>query len=798
MQYVRMLPRTLVIAGLVLSICRVASAVIPIEVQQCRRGIAAFSRSLVQKSLKAIQKCKNKALRDPSSCPAPQPSPALEVFADRLRNDVGKACGGIADNLLGTGYLNYPGPCTDPTPNDGFNVADLMECLVNGHEAVVNRLIDIEYDTVGPLDAATVGCQKIVGKAATRFMSTRLKAIQKCRNAIDAGTLAILPETCATIDGKTAATIAHATTKLRMAIPAHCTAAEVQTLGICANPVCATFCGSCDASCVAECLLATHADEMDGPGTNGTTLIGYEYAPPPPPPVCGDARRDRPAEECDGADDGACPGHCGTPQSAFPCLCITKPRERVVEHSNTDLDTGWTGLAHDFKLVEGGGYFLDLYDCDGPQGPDTICTVGPSCSGAPHPPCSKDADCSGLGICRKEGTAVGPHCKVDVKKSCTCNLESTAQPACIDDVDCPGVGNLCLQQFHTPPLPLSAGGVPVCVVNVFTNDISGTKNLANGSMAVRLQQKSIVQMTGTPAQPCPVCGGFCKASAGDLAGRHNCTTNADCADTTSQTCVTDFLCNTGSNEGEPCRPDPPYGGPTPLFGNPSIDCPPTLSSPGILDIVFDPQTTETVSLAPNYQCNAAGFSGKTCVGGGNQGANCTTSSECPGGTCNNQCFCPAVGGVREAPNGCGAACVGGGNDAEPCTFDSQCAGGFCHLADCRPDLSAPAALQPNEGGCTATIEGRCSYSSYRSCVRDADCAPPTCSRCSGGETCQFFAKDCYINSGITRTGAASPTDPVLSAIFCIAGTGQSAVDTTAGLPGAGAIRQPSTVIDTGF
>jgi len=338
----------------------------------------------------------------------------------------------------------------------------------------------------------------------------------------------------------------------------------------------------------------------------------------------------------------------------------------------------------------------------------------------------------------------------------------------------------------------------VCVVNVFTEDLSGTKDLATGSMAIHLRQKSIVQMGGTPAQPCPVCGGFCKASPGDLGGRHNCTTNADCADTTSHLCVPDFLCSFGPNQGQPCRPDPPYGGPTPLYGNPSIDCPPTLSAPGILDIVFDPQSTETVSLAPSYQCNESAFSGKTCVGGGNQSASCTAASECPGGTCNDQCFCPAIGGVREQPNGCDAACVGGVNDAEPCTVDSECVGGFCHLADCRSDLTAPAALQPNEGGCTATIQGRCSHSSYQSCLTDADCAPPTCNRCNGGETCHFFAKDCYINSGITRTGVASTTDPVLSAIFCIGGTGQSAVDSTAGLPGAGAIRQPSTVIDTGF
>ena len=101
--------------------------------------------------------------------------------------------------------------------------------------------------------------------------------------------------------------------------------------------------------------------------------------------------------------------------------------ERVIEHEASDLDTGWTGLAHDFALVEGGGYVIDLYDCDGPGGPDTLCTVGPSCSGGSHPPCSNDAQCAslGAGTCRKEITAVGPHCRFDVQKACSCNTNAT-------------------------------------------------------------------------------------------------------------------------------------------------------------------------------------------------------------------------------------------------------------------------------------------------------------------------------------------------------------------------------------
>lgn len=793
--------RMILAVALLLAIAPPVSAKLPIELQPCRRGLANYSGSLVQRRLKTIQKCNDRARQTAGACTPPAPAESLAALDQALRDGIAKSCASVPDILLGSGNLDYPGPCTDVTPANGFTLSDLQTCLVTNHDDIVDQLIGIEYNTTGLLDHSTFNCQKAIAKNGGKFVTSKLKTIQKCRNAIDQGTLAILPDTCATADAVTVAKISTAMTKARMGIAIRCTADQVAALGLCANPACVRYCAQCDVSCVTGCILGTHGDAVLNDTPGASDLVGFEYPPPPPPPACGDGTRNQLAEECDGNDDGNCPGHCGASASDFPCLCLNKPRERVIEHADTDLDTGWTGLAHDSALVEGGGYFLDLYDCDGPQGPDTLCTVGPSCSVAPHPACSKNADCTalGLGFCRKEVTAVGPHCNFDVQKSCTCNLNATsAQPACIDDIDCPGAGNYCIQQFHTPPLPLSAGGVPVCVSNVFTNDIVGTKDLATGSMAVVLRQKSIVQLTGTASQPCPVCGGFCKAAPNDLGGRHNCTSNADCADTADKLCVTDHVCSFGPNQGLACRPDPPFGGPTPVFGNPSIDCPPTLSSPGTLGIVFNPQTTDTVSLAPSIQCTEAAFSGKTCVGGTNEGASCTSASACPGGTCNYQCFCPTGVGVRQQPNGCDAACVGGGSDAAPCSFDSECPGGFCHLGDCRADPMAPPGFQPNEGGCTATVDGRCSTSTYETCSSNADCAPPSCARCQANETCNIVPKNCYINSGITRSGVVSTTDPVLSAIFCIAGTGQSAVDSTAGLPGPGAIRQTSTVIDTGF
>ena len=78
----------------------------------------------------------------------------------------------------------------------------------------------------------------------------------------------------------------------------------------------------------------------------------------------------------------------------LPCLCQNKPRTRVIEHANADLDIGSKGVSHDSGVVEGGGYVTDLWDCDGPAGPDTLCNVGPTCALTDNP-CSPSANAIG-------------------------------------------------------------------------------------------------------------------------------------------------------------------------------------------------------------------------------------------------------------------------------------------------------------------------------------------------------------------------------------------------------------------
>ncbi len=787
------------IATIVLSLAALPAHALPnAAFIPCQEAIAKNAGKFVNGKLKAIQKCKNKDLKTPGSCDHTALNTTIAALQAKMNAGIEAKCNAIGSYGLSTGAdnLGFPGKCDDVTPGNAFQVSDLEACLFTQHEATVDALIDAEYGTTtGPItDSAVLKCQTTVAKDGGKVVKLVLKAVQKCRNAINKGTITgLLPKNCATGDAKTAANVTKATSKAQADIAAKCTDAQVTQLDIC-NPNATTGAGA------ASCTVSTHQLATDDPDPTSGDLLDYEYATPA---SCGDGVINQPIEECDGTDLSGCTaqgfsGPCGSPTGNFACLCLDIPRERAIEHSNSDLDNGWSGQSHDSGTVEGGGYVSDIYDCDGPGGPDTLCTVGPSCVGAPHSPCTKDADCTLQGgTCRQRAASIQrPHCSNDITQSCPLanNYGSCGDPTI----------TTCVTTPHGAPLPLSSGGIPVCVVNVFSEDVTGTKDLASGQSAVRVHQGSITNLSSAPAQPCPVCGGFCGTP--NASQRRNCTTDADCAAIAPAgtiKCNHDAICSGGPNIDKECRPNPPFGGPTALFGNPSVDCPPTsnlLSGATGLDILFNPATTGTTTMTPSIQCDATGFTGKRCMGGSSDGRTCTTASECPGGTCSFQCYCPtSAGGTRERPNDCDAACLGGSNDAVPCTVDSECPGGFCHPADCRIDPGAPAYQQPNEGGCTATVEGRCSASAYRSCNVDLDyTSAGGCSDCQSGETCVVTPKNCFMTNQIVRSGQPGVPDSISASTFCIPNVNKPSVNTTAGLPGPGALLQPTTTDQTGF
>jgi hypothetical protein len=214
-----------------------------------------------------------------------------------------------------------------------------------------------------------------------------------------------------------------------------------------------------------------------------------------------------------------------------------------------------------------------------------------------------------------------------------------------------------------------------------------------------------------------------------------------------------------------------------------------------LDILLDPATTGATTLTANVDCGTAGFADTVCAGGSNQHAPCTVDSECPGGTCNEQCFC---GGGAQRPNACEAACRGGPDDAAPCVDNSDCASpGFCHPGDCRPNPTDTDSVQ--EGSCTTgPADGRCSMHPFLPCTSDAGCQAPLCPFCFPGETCELSLRQCFVNPTIIRVGIPGTPDRTTAAFFCLAATGSAAWDGTLGLPGPGAITQPMTTYEVGF
>jgi hypothetical protein len=208
---------------------------------------------------------------------------------------------------------------------------------------------------------------------------------------------------------------------------------------------------------------------------------------------------------------------------------------RVTAAQGGNLDTGWTGIAHDNETPSEVSVTVDL-NCSGDE-------------------------------CQVDGSAL--------------------------------VGT----QFGAP-LPLSSGGVPVCVLNFFREAISGTYTCTEGCGETQVLLESRVFSVTDIAQPCPICVGDDTPNDG--------VKNGTCEGRTT-------------TPGAPCD----VGAIDKQFGSTSIDCLPTGSSVGELEINLSPTTTGTVSVDASVDCLDTDFPG---------------SCYCPRQARPNQCDPPGVCG----------------------------------------------------------------------------------------------------------------------------------------------------------
>ncbi len=491
--------------------------------------------------------------------------------------------------------------------------------------------------------------------------------------------------------------------------------------------------------------------------TNTATLTPT----PGPTPFCGDGIVNG-TEQCDFNAPDSCanvaPNGAGNGLEAcsLSCTCAC-PTKLTFSGDAADplslLDTGWTGISHRAPVISNGDVTVNV-NCVATQRPCGTCTLsGP----APN-------DLAGQ---------LNDHrCSNDTSIKCTSNTP------------CVAGGGTCEYYFGSP-LPLAAGGVTTCVVNQFFGPISGTANVESGGANTIVTLRSQVFNGLAIDNPCPRCVG----------------------DTTDNDGVNDGTCDGGPRQGLGCD----GGGNIPGradFGTTSLDCPPSTNAMiATLPIDLSSKTAPVTKTLTASNANCTGSAGDKCL--------CDTCNTANAEPCSTNADCPTSGGAAGICGG--RRCLSGANNGAPCTTGTQCPGGACARtgeptkpSSCTDDttiddrvIECADADGDGEGQCTiGPTDQNCSAASghgQRGCSSDADCggAPGSClsiaRRCflTGGGTFQPSGKndgsDTLTAVGVADVPMNDTSHPTLGAVFCVGPTSAPAVNNVAGLPGPGRV-----------
>ena len=361
----------------------------------------------------------------------------------------------------------------------------------------------------------------------------------------------------------------------------------------------------------------------------------------------------------------ATPGPTSTAPPQIPCPQLVTYQ---VLASESDLDTGWTGVYAGIPAGDGGALTFTV-DCPGEF----------------------------LGQCGVCDLA-GPVQSTTVIDNHRCVNDTSV--VCATDADCPG--STCSFYFGSP-LAVSGGGLPICVVNRVAGPVTGTLSpeLGSGDSNFPLE---LAFHTGLEVErPCPTCDGEGLDTPG--------------------------ICNGGPRDGLACVV---HG--VGVLGQTSFDCPPDpIANIGTTVAPFN-LTTGTRALEATTTCTGAGPADRACY--------------CEG---------------QEQPNAC---------------LDGICTVG----AD-------------GQGTCAAgPVDKLCDIDFFRGCLTNEDCP-------AEGDSCIDKPRECLgpanaedgATGPLTRVGTPSTSLPLQVGVFCVNAPRTSAVNTTIGVPGPGAIRLPTTI-----
>ena len=822
----------------------------------CRRARSVSGRSrrpiraYLQARVKALAKCNAGIIKGSIvACPDAKTQGSLDKALGKLTASINKSCGG--DDQICTGdtlneptaaQLGWPSQCPNFEKGECREAvktcADILDCLTCIGDAAVDQEMTLLYgslDLSNTTDKALDKCQTTIGKAATAFQNTISKVLQKCWDAKINGKHSGDCFQPSAGDGKYANAITKAETKMKSSICGACGGADKACDGT--NDISPTTIGfPDDCSRVAE---PHGGDNCFGPITDLDSLV-----------TCVD---------CVTQFKGNCVDNLQVPQlTPYPAECnsctLDPPTGAcptsltfTAEGQKVDLDTGFTGLAHDAKVPTNGRITLNITGCTGVAEPTCgQCNVnGPIDNpGGVTFNNHRCQDASWVQVLERRGLPGGhPVCRRSEQRRPLHQRLGLPEPVCRRYEQWRvlhrqhGVSGRHLQHrqlrqcrpvgpciyFFGAPLPLRAGGVSTCIVNEINGPVTGTINLNDGTSINNVPLSSKVYPVGGEFNPCPRCiAGTCE-NAGPRA---------------TQACTVN-----GASE----------------FGDVSLDCPPnpgSLAAKLAIDLNIATGTqTKTVTTA-NPTCRQTGFNGLRCLcdtcntstgeacstnvdcpttaiqclGGTNSGALCADPSECPGGFCGGG---PGICGGRRCQSGtedgkpC-SVCLGGTNHGANCSNQTQCplgtcsvgcaGGGTCGRAGeptqpnaCTEDTNTPDLDCEdggnNEGFCaTGPVDGPlCSIQTFHACVSDTDCDPAgACGpNCLPNQVCTLKPRPCFLDNGkVGNTVAVSGfpdapcggiAKPTVGTFFCVAPTIASAVNSAGGLPALGRVRIPGIV-----
>jgi hypothetical protein len=439
---------------------------------------------------------------------------------------------------------------------------------------------------------------------------------------------------------------------------------------------------------------------------------------------------------------------------------------RTIELSTRDgaaesIDLGWTGIGHNGPSFAREG---------------TLSATLSSCANS-SPPCGA---CDFSGPVQNACTSSNRRCTNNTRTKCTSNAQ------------CSG-GGTCEYFFGSyVPVPSS---LPFCVANQVSGTLSGAVDLSAGDTAIDVPITSTFSL------------GLCPTCVGD--GAHN-------------DGVAGGTCSGGPNNGLSCDVN---GLANVHAGYTSLDCPPSAGFPrsNALDAGTD-SVTKTLS-ASNPNCTGKPGSRCFCDTCNNVFAQpCSTNADCPQNPVGTAGIC---GGRR---------CLGGTNNGAACTTNSQCPGSACSRPGeptqpnpCADDTSTPGVegceLSGGEYVCTVgPTDQFCTTARYQGCMTNTDCATAgifVCSNdgnrgcganadcvspgtCTATASCTAAGRPCYEDNGgvggtVTAVGAtATPVNEAFDATLanqfvCTGPVGVQSFDTSVGLPGLTRVELPVRV-----